>query len=118
MSHELTFILNPSYALCSYIALASSELMSGIYCTNQAMSCMLHCICFSGTYELTFVLQVILSCVYGSTTTVRLKQQGMEFAVWVFKHAEDAQLRPQAAIILQKLLQLLNQGDAAVYCGL
>lgn len=58
------------------------------------------------------LLQVILSCVYGPTTTARLKQQGMEFAVWVFKHADDAQLQPHSGTILQKLLQLLNQGSA------
>ncbi|KAL3147888.1 hypothetical protein ABBQ32_002606 [Trebouxia sp. C0010 RCD-2024] len=58
-------------------------------------------------------IQVILSCVYGPTTTARLKQQGMEFAVWVFKHAEDAQLQPHSATILQKLLQLLNEDSAA-----
>ena len=58
------------------------------------------------------MLQVILSCVYGLTTTARLKQQGMEFAVWVFKHADDAQLQPHSGTILQKLLHLLNEGSA------
>ncbi|DBB07277.1 TPA: hypothetical protein ACH3X3_008782 [Trebouxia sp. C0006] len=58
-------------------------------------------------------VQVILSCVYGTTTTVRLKQQGMEFAVWVFKHADDAQLQPHSNVILQKLLQLLNEEGAS-----
>ena len=57
------------------------------------------------------MLQVILSCVYGTTTTARLKQQGMEFAVWVFKHADDAQLQPHSNVILQNLLRLLNEGD-------
>lgn len=58
------------------------------------------------------LLQVILSCVYGPTATARLKQQGMEFAVWVFKHADDSQLQPHSRTILQKLLQLLNEGSA------
>ncbi|KMZ71419.1 hypothetical protein ZOSMA_180G00100 [Zostera marina] len=31
-------------------------------------------------------LQCIFSCIYGTGTTTRLKQLGMEFAVWVFKH--------------------------------
>ena len=53
-----------------------------------------------------------MSCVYGTTTTVRLKQQGMEFAVWVFKHADNAQLQPHSNVILQKLLQLLNEGTS------
>ena len=55
--------------------------------------------------------QVILSCVYGTATTARLKQQGMEFAVWVFKHADDAQLQPHSNVILQNLLRLLNEGE-------
>ena len=36
----------------------------------------------------------------------------MEFAVWVFKHADDAQLQPHSGTILQKLLQLLKEGSA------
>ena len=60
-------------------------------------------------------MQVILSCVYGPTSTARLKQQGMEFAVWVFKHADDAQLQPHANSILQNLLQLPNQGELSHY---
>ncbi|CAB4278517.1 unnamed protein product [Prunus armeniaca] len=31
-------------------------------------------------------LQCIFGCIYGSDTTSRLKQLGMEFTVWVFKH--------------------------------
>ncbi|KAJ6315399.1 hypothetical protein OIU78_018815 [Salix suchowensis] len=31
-------------------------------------------------------LQCIFGCIYGSGTTSRLKQLGMEFTVWVFKH--------------------------------
>ena len=62
-------------------------------------------------------LQVILSCVYGPTSTARLKQQGMEFAVWVFKDTDDAQLQPHANSILQNLLQLLNQGERSLKLG-
>lgn len=39
----------------------------------------------------------------------------MEFAVWVFKHADDVQLQPHSGTILQKLLQLLNEGDACAF---
>lgn len=47
---------------------------------------------------------------YGGGTTLRLKQAGMEFAVWVFRHASDAQLAPMAPAILQGLLRLLDSG--------
>ena len=80
------------------------------YPVNSSTATCVIGVVYSGVHNWMHALQVILGCVYGASTTVRLKQQGMEFAVWVFKHAEDAQLRPHAAVILQKLLQLLNQG--------
>jgi Proteasome stabiliser len=55
-------------------------------------------------------LQVIFACVYGGDTTLRLKQAGMEFAVWVFRQAADAQLAPMAPVVLQGLLRLLDAG--------
>ena len=58
-------------------------------------------------------LQVIFACVYGVDTTLRLKQAGMEFAVWVFKQAADAQLAPMAPVVLQGLLRLLDAGAQA-----
>lgn len=58
-------------------------------------------------------LQVIFACVYGGDTTLRLKQAGMEFAVWVFKQAADAQLAPMAPVVLQGLLRLLDAGVQA-----
>lgn len=52
---------------------------------------------------------------YGVATTLRLKQAGMEFAVWVFKHASDAQLAPMAPAVLQGLLRLLDSGETCLY---
>jgi Proteasome stabiliser len=57
--------------------------------------------------------QVIFACVYGADTTLRLKQAGMEYAVWVFKHAADAQLAPMAPVVLQGLLRLLDAGASS-----
>lgn len=54
--------------------------------------------------------QTVTVCLYGAQTTPRLRQAGMEFAVWVFKHAEPAQLAPAAASILDSCLQLLDDG--------
>ncbi len=54
--------------------------------------------------------QVIFACVYGVDTSLRLKQAGMEFAVWVFRNAAREQLAPAAAIVLRGLLQLLDDG--------
>jgi hypothetical protein len=47
----------------------------------------------------------------GAGTTARLKQAGMEFAVWIFKHASDEQLKPMAPIILASLIKLLDGSD-------
>jgi hypothetical protein len=47
-------------------------------------------------------------CLYGQQTTPRLRQGGMEFAVWVFKHASPQQLAPAGASILDTCLQLLD----------
>jgi proteasome component ECM29 len=38
-------------------------------------------------------VQTVSECVYGPRSNVRLKQQGMELAVWVFKHADLFQLK-------------------------
>ena len=47
---------------------------------------------------------------YDARTTLRLKQAGMEFAVWVFKHAEAAQIQAVAPAVLRGLLHLLDDG--------
>ena len=49
-------------------------------------------------------------CLYGGDTTVRLKQLGMEFAVWTFKHATEASLTSVAAFTFKQLLSLLDEG--------
>ncbi|EFN52702.1 hypothetical protein CHLNCDRAFT_138705 [Chlorella variabilis] len=56
-------------------------------------------------------LTTVTVCLYGRQTTPRLRQLGMEFAVWVFKHAAPQQLAPAAASILDSLLQLLDDGS-------
>ena len=55
--------------------------------------------------------QVIFACVYGAATTGRLKQAGMEFAMWVFRHSSDEQLAPMGPAMLQGLLRLLDSGE-------
>lgn len=57
------------------------------------------------------VLQVIQECIYGPGASTRLRQQGMEFTVWTFKHASEEHLEPMAAPTLQALLGLLDAGD-------
>lgn len=59
-------------------------------------------------------LQCVFDCIYGTGTTMKLKHAGMEFAVWIFKHATDDQLKPMAQITLSGLVKLLdgqNPGD-------
>ncbi len=58
-------------------------------------------------------MQTVTVCLFGAQTTPRLRQAGMEFAVWVFKHAEPSQLAPAAATILDGCLSLLDDGG----CG-
>lgn len=53
-------------------------------------------------------LQCVFDCIYGAGTTMKLKHAGMEFAVWIFKHASDEQLKPMAQIILNGLVKLLD----------
>ncbi|CAI5535827.1 unnamed protein product [Closterium sp. Naga37s-1] len=58
-------------------------------------------------------LHVIFDAIYGVGASTRSKQLGMEFAVWVFKHAKEDRLRPLSPVILSSLLKLLSQYDAA-----
>lgn len=53
-------------------------------------------------------LQCIFGCIYGNGTTSRLKQLGMEFTVWVFKHAEIEQLKLMGPVILGGVLKSLD----------
>ncbi|KAI4308224.1 hypothetical protein L6164_031321 [Bauhinia variegata] len=53
-------------------------------------------------------LQCIFGCIYGNGTTSRLKQLGMEFTVWVFKHANIDQLRLMGPVILNGILKFLD----------
>ena len=53
-------------------------------------------------------VQCIFTCLYGAGTTVRLKAAGMELAVWVLRHATDAQLKQASPLLLRGMLQLLD----------
>ncbi|KAJ0985238.1 hypothetical protein J5N97_003594 [Dioscorea zingiberensis] len=53
-------------------------------------------------------LQCIFGCIYGSGTTSRLKQLGMEFTVWVFKHSVLDQLRLMGPVVLSGILRSLD----------
>ncbi|KAF4378493.1 hypothetical protein G4B88_027553 [Cannabis sativa] len=63
-------------------------------------------------------LQCIFGCIYGNDTTSRLKQLGMEFTVWVFKHSQMNQLKLMGPVILNAILKSLDsysntESDAA-----
>ncbi|XP_052136684.1 uncharacterized protein LOC127755086 [Oryza glaberrima] len=55
-----------------------------------------------------YTLQCIFGCIYGNGTTSRLKQLGMEFTVWVFKHAANDQLKLIGPVILSGILRALD----------
>ncbi|KAK2971903.1 hypothetical protein RJ640_011684, partial [Escallonia rubra] len=58
-------------------------------------------------------LQCIFGCIYGNDTTSRLKQLGMEFTVWVFKHARIEQLTLMGPVILNGILKSLDGYSAS-----
>ncbi|CAM6029521.1 unnamed protein product [Sphagnum balticum] len=76
---------------------------------TRLMAVFLHSVAAANAFPST--LQCVFDCIYGAGTTVRLKQAGMEFAVWIFKHASDEQLKPMAPIILASLIKLLDGSD-------
>ncbi|CAM6051034.1 unnamed protein product [Sphagnum compactum] len=76
---------------------------------TRLMAIFLHSVAAANAFPST--LQCVFDCIYGAGTTVRLKQAGMEFAVWIFKHASDEQLKPMAPIILASLIKLLDGSD-------
>ncbi|KAL3828680.1 hypothetical protein ACJIZ3_017482 [Penstemon smallii] len=53
-------------------------------------------------------LQCIFGCIFGMNTSSRLKQLGMEFTVWVFKHARMDQLKLMGPLILTGILKTLD----------
>ncbi|KAL0435305.1 UNVERIFIED_CONTAM: Proteasome adapter and scaffold protein ECM29 [Sesamum radiatum] len=53
-------------------------------------------------------LQCIFGCIFGTDATSRLKQLGMEFTVWVFKHARMDQLKLMGPVILAGVLKTLD----------
>ncbi|CAN8246973.1 unnamed protein product, partial [Cochlearia groenlandica] len=53
-------------------------------------------------------LQCIFGCMFGTGTTLRLKQMGMEFTVWVFKHGKIDQLKLMGPVILNAILKMLD----------
>ncbi|KAI4386203.1 hypothetical protein MLD38_004156 [Melastoma candidum] len=65
-----------------------------------------HSIAAANTFPST--LQCIFACIYGHGTTMRLKQLGMEFTVWVFKHARLDQLQMMGPVILTGIIKSLD----------
>ncbi|XP_038694487.1 proteasome adapter and scaffold protein ECM29 isoform X1 [Tripterygium wilfordii] len=55
-------------------------------------------------------LQCIFGCIFGIGTTSRLKQLGLEFTVWIFKHAKIEQLKLMGPVILNGIVKLLDGG--------
>ncbi|CAM6125657.1 unnamed protein product [Calypogeia fissa] len=80
----------------------------------RLMGAFTHSIVAANQFPLT--LQCVFDCISGAGTTSRLKQAGMEFSVWIFKHAEDRQLKVMAPIMLTSVIKLLtdpSESDAS-----
>uniref|UniRef100_A0A7N2KMJ3 ARM repeat superfamily protein n=1 Tax=Quercus lobata TaxID=97700 RepID=A0A7N2KMJ3_QUELO len=73
---------------------------------SRLMSIFCHSVMAANSFPST--LQCIFGCIYGSGTTSRLKQLGMEFTVWVFKHAKIDQLKLIGPVILTGILKSLD----------
>lgn len=56
-------------------------------------------------------MQIVMVCL--DNRGVRLRQQGMEFAVWMFRHAETAYLQKCSLLLLSSLQGILNRGALA-----
>nr|XP_023924384.1 proteasome-associated protein ECM29 homolog [Quercus suber] len=73
---------------------------------SRLMSIFCHSVMAANSFPST--LQCIFGCIYGNGTTSRLKQLGMEFTVWVFKHANFDQLKLIGPVILTGILKSLD----------
>ncbi len=60
-----------------------------------------------------WAMMTVSACLFGKRATPRIQQQGMEFAVWMFKHAEPAMLAPAASSVVENCLLLLDSSPAA-----
>lgn len=73
----------------------------------KLMGIFTHSIAAANSFPAT--LHCIFDCIYGNESYPRLKQAGMEFSVWVFKHAVNEQIKHMAPIILSGILKLLDK---------
>ncbi|WOK96791.1 hypothetical protein Cni_G05498 [Canna indica] len=107
-----TFLIKRLFLLFNgNIAVESIAADSRVTPVNVAMRVRLMSVfCRSITAANSFpsTLQCIFGCIYGSGTTSRLKQLGMEFTVWVFKHAAADQLKLMGPVILSGILRSLD----------
>ena len=55
-----------------------------------------------------YTVQAIFTGLYGVGTNLRLKSAAMELAVWVLRHATDAQLRQAAPLLFGGMIKLLD----------
>jgi hypothetical protein len=58
---------------------------------GKLLSLFVKSVAAANRFPVTF--DTVRECVFGAGASSRLKQQGMEFAVWVFKHAQKEQLQ-------------------------
>ncbi|EGG17121.1 dynamin B [Cavenderia fasciculata] len=58
-------------------------------------------------------LQIIFEAVYGTQSTVKVKNAAMSFVQWVFRHAQDKYIEQTGAVILSGLLKLIDSMDGS-----
>lgn len=104
-------LIQPLFALYLGASKTNQPAGSGVRAPSapqklRVLNCLLHSVAAANNFPST--LQVMFDAIYGADTTTRLKQAGMEFAVWTFKHAKEQQLKPMAPIVLAALTKLVD----------
>lgn len=108
--HQLFGLYQGNAAGLSSVPAESRKTPASVTLKLRLLSALNHSAAAANCFPAT--LKVVFDSVYGEGTTMRLKQAGMEFAVWVFKHATEEQLKPMAPVILAGLLKSLQESDA------
>jgi len=62
-------------------------------------------------------LQLIFECIYGSQSSTKLKQAGMQFAVWTLRNAREDVLAAMAGVLLSGLIKFLDTMDGEMEGG-
>ncbi|XP_068658632.1 uncharacterized protein [Aristolochia californica] len=101
-------LINRLFILFNVESIPSESRVTPVTPTLKARLMTIFCRSIAAANAFPSTLQCIFGCIYGGGTTPRLRQLGMEFAVWVFKHAKSDQLKLMGPLILSGILRSLD----------